>query len=70
MLGHDLTFAYCRQTGTGLFCRKIFDCWYGKIEVVRFVKEFFSDDEIAAVLRPPAPKIHSLIGLIDKAREG
>ena len=69
MLGHDLTFKYCRFTGDGVFCRKIFDCWHDKIEVGRFVKTYFSDDEIQAVLHPPAPKLHTLLNLIEKAEK-
>ncbi len=67
MLGHDLTFAYCRRTGDGTFCRKIFDCWHDKIEVGRYVKTHFSDDEIHAVLHPSAPKLHTLLNLIEKS---
>ena len=70
MLGHDLTFKYCRNTGTGLFCRKIFDCWHLKLEVGTYIKTFFSDEQTQAVLRPPAPKVHTLLGLIDKAKQG
>ena len=67
MLGHDLTFKYCRQTGDGNFCRKIFDCWIDKIEVGRYAKTHFSDDDINGVLHPAAPKLHTLLDLIEKS---
>ena len=70
MLGHDLTFKYCRSTGDGRFCRRIFDCWHDKIEVGRYVKTHFSDEEISGVLHPPAPKLHSLLDLKTVGRVG
>ena len=69
MLGHDLTFKYCRCTGDGHFCRRIFDCWHDKIAVGRYVKTHFSEDVIREVLHPAAPKLHSLLNLIEKAEK-
>ena len=66
MLGHELTFKYCRRTGDGRFCRRIFDCWHDKIEVGRFLKTHFTDDEISEVLNPSSPKLHTLLNLIEK----
>ena len=70
MLGHELTFKYCRSTADGRFCPRIFDCWHDKIEVGRYIKSFFSDDEISAIIRPPKPKIHTLINLISNTGQG
>ncbi|MBN1685811.1 MAG: hypothetical protein JW852_04105 [Spirochaetales bacterium] len=67
MLGHELTFRYCRLTGDGSFCRKIFDCWYDKIDISGYMKCFYSDEEIRKILSPPAPKIHTLLNLIEKS---
>ena len=33
MLGHDLTFAYCRAPAKQLPCRKILDCWFETFDV-------------------------------------
>lgn len=68
MLGHDLTFKYCRLTGDGHFCRRIFDCWYYKIDIGGYMEHFFSDAEISEILQPPAPKVHTLLNLIEKSR--
>ncbi len=68
MLGHDLSFKYCRQTATGLFCRKVFDCWHRKLEVAPYIQRFYTEEQIQAVLRPAAPKMHTLLGLIESAK--
>lgn len=68
MLGHHLTFEYCRKTAEGIPCRKIFDCWYNTFDIEKFMKANFSEDQIKAVLAPPKPKMTSLIELIQKAQ--
>jgi hypothetical protein len=67
MLGHDLTFNYCRRTGTGMFCRKIYDCWSRKIDLASYLAAFFTADEIKLGLGPPSPKLNTLLNLIDKS---
>ena len=67
MLGHELTFKYCRSTADGRFCRKIFDCWHSKIDIFRFVKSNFTEDEIQEIIHPPASKVETLINLINSS---
>ena len=68
MLGHNVQFSYCRQTGAGLFCRKAVDCWAERFDVQAFLREAFTSDQIREVMQPPQPKMNSLIELIAKAR--
>ncbi len=67
MLGHELTFKYCRSTADGRFCRKIFDCWHTKIDIFRYVKANFSPEEIQSIIHPPASKVETLINLIHQS---
>ena len=69
MLGHEVGFSYCRQTGTGVFCRKATDCWSGKFDVVAFLKWAFAEDQIQAAMKPPETKMNILLDLIAKARK-
>ena len=69
MLGHDLTFKYCRQTGNGSFCRKIFDCWIDKIDIVQYAKTHFSPDDINKVFHSTVPKMNTLLNLIEKSKK-
>ena len=68
MLGHEVAFAYCRAPGTNLPCRKILDCWFETFDVQSFLREHFSQEQIAQILTPPAPKIASLVDLIQQAQ--
>jgi len=69
MLGHDLTFAYCRAPGRDLPCRKILDCWWETFDVRAFLAEHFSDEQIAEILAPRQDKVLSLIDLIRQAQD-
>ena len=46
MLGHPVAFAYCRQPGKDLPCRKLLDCWFETFDVRSFVQEHLSEDQI------------------------
>ena len=69
MLGHHLTFAYCRQTASGQPCRKIFDCWFEKLDIGQFIKENFTEEQIKTLLAPPKDKMVSLVELIQQAQK-
>jgi len=69
MLGHEITFAYCRQTAGTQPCRKILDCWFETFDVEAFAKEHFTGDQMAAILAPPKARMVSIIELIEQARK-
>jgi len=69
MLGHHLTFAYCRQTASEQPCRKMFDCWFEKLDIEQFIKENFTKKQIKALLAPPKTKMVSLVELIQQAQK-
>ena len=69
MLGHHVTFAYCRAGLSSQPCRKIFDCWFQTFDINKFMKEHFTDEEIKAILAPPKDKMTSIIELIQKAQQ-
>ena len=69
LLGHHLRFSYCRSCQEGLPCSRILDCWFEKFDVRKFVEENFSAEEIEQFLKPPKPKVQTLMTLIQKAQE-
>lgn len=69
MLGHHLRFSYCRSCREGLPCFKILDCWFEKFDVRKFIEENFSAEEIEQFLKPPKPKVQTLMTLIQQAQE-
>jgi len=69
MLGHEVGFAYCRAPGAELPCRKILDCWFETFDIEAFLREHYSEEQIAEVLAPPRPKLVSLVELIQQAQE-
>lgn len=69
MLGHEITFAYCRTPGSDIPCRKIFDCWWETFDITAFIKKYYDKETLQMLTAPPQPKTSSLLDLIEQARQ-
>lgn len=69
MLGHHVTFSYCRHPGSDTPCRTVFDCWWEVFEIEEFIREHFDETTIEQMLAPRKDKVLTLLELIDKARK-
>jgi hypothetical protein len=69
MLGHEVPFKYCRSLGEGLPCRRVADCWYMRFDVTAWLGAHYTPEQIARITAPPAPKLTSILDLIEKARK-
>jgi hypothetical protein len=69
MLGHELTFGYCRRPGRDLPCSRIFDCWHETFGVEDFIRDHYTEEQIQQILAPPKPKMTSLLELIQQAQK-
>jgi len=72
-LGHDVTFAYCRQETGGKPCRLVLDCWWEHFDVRSFLRAHLPEETVAEVERagasPPPSKILSLVEMIQQAKD-
>jgi hypothetical protein len=68
MLGHELTFSYCRAPAADIPCRRIFDCWWERFDIRAFMQEHYSEEIIAKVRAAPASKATSILELIQQAK--
>lgn len=69
MLGHEVPFSYCRRPGGDAPCRKILDCWWQTFDVVSFMREHHTEEEIQQILTPGKDKRVSLVELIQRAQK-
>ncbi|MCK5069770.1 MAG: hypothetical protein KAR01_04490 [Desulfocapsa sp.] len=69
MLGHFLTFDYCKTANKGLPCSKVLDCWFQQFNVQEFLKNNYSEDEQKMIFEPPKPKILSLSEILEQAQQ-
>jgi len=68
MLGHDVPFSYCLNPGRELFCRHIVNCWFDRFDINAYLAEHFDEETRERALRPPEPKVTSLLSLIEQAK--
>lgn len=66
MLGHELTFKYCRTMQMGLPCGRILNCWFERLPVQQFVGDHYTPEEQAKFFEPPKPKLESLVDIVQK----
>lgn len=69
ILGHHLSFSYCRSCQDGAPCFKILDCWFDRFDVRKFIEENYTAEEIERFLQPPKPKVQTLMTLIQQAQK-
>lgn len=69
MLGHELTFSYCRAPGRDHPCSKVFDCWWERFDIKDFMSANYPAETIAEILKPKQPKVASLYDIIQRAQK-
>ena len=69
MLGHFLTFNYCKTANKGVPCSKVLDCWFQQFNIQEFIKENYSADEQKSIFEPPKSKILSLSEILEQAQQ-
>ncbi len=69
MLGHEITFSYCRQPGQEIPCRKVLDCWWEKFDIQAYISQHFNDQILQNLQEPQKPKILSLLEIIEQSRQ-
>lgn len=69
VLGHPVSFHYCRTQTEGQACRHLLNCWFERFPIQEFAQAHLREEEIAALLSPPPSKLNTIIQLIEKARK-
>jgi hypothetical protein len=64
-LGMMIRLSYCVVVSEGLPCRNIVRCWEGRMDIVKFLKEKFTEDELKKIFGGlPKSRIERIIGSI------
>jgi len=69
ILGHFLTFAYCRTTNKSLPCSKVLDCWFQQFPIEKYISENYSEEEHKKIFEPPKSKVLSLTEILEQAQQ-
>jgi hypothetical protein len=69
ILGHDICFHYCRTQGEDRLCRHIMNCWFESIPIESYLKKNYSEEALHTLWSPPAPKMYTLLEMIEKAKQ-
>ena len=66
-----IEFTYCTSVNEGLPCRNIIGCWKDRKDIITFLREKFSDEELRKIFSgPPKSRIDRIIeSMGDKGRK-
>jgi len=67
-LGHELSFAYCREPGEKSPCTKIYDCWWQTFDIQLFIKQHYPEDVAENITNQQKTKVLSLFEMIQQAQ--
>jgi len=66
-LGMLIEFSYCTSVNDALPCRNIIGCWNARMDIIAFLREHFSDDQLKKVFSgTPRSRIERIIEALDK----
>jgi hypothetical protein len=69
-LGGEVPFKYCRTLQENLPCKRIIICWEFRIEIVEFLNENYSIEQIQQAFAPPKKtRIETIVELIEEAKK-
>jgi len=68
-LGHEVSFAYCREPAEKTPCFKTLDCWWETFDIKTFIKENYSEEVFQKLTAPPKQKVTSLLEIIKEAQD-
>ena len=67
-LGGEVPFSYCRKQGKGDPCARLPRCWMERLDIVAYIKTFFSAEEITAFfLQPPSGRMDTFLTHLARA---
>jgi len=66
-LGMMIRFSYCMVVSEGSPCRNIVRCWEGRMDIIKFLREKFTEDELKKLFGDiPKSRIERIIESIEK----
>ena len=69
LLGGPVPFQYCRSMNEKLPCRLILGCWSERLPIIEFLKDNFTEDELAkAFAIDDRSRLVKLVELVEKAK--
>ncbi len=67
-LGGEVPFYHCRRVNRGLPCHRIVTCWADRVEIVSFLREEYSPEELERMSRPPESRLDVLLQTVERVR--
>ncbi len=68
-LGGEVPFRHCRRVNLGLPCQRLLGCWEGTIDVLAFLRENYTLEELEPVFKPSPSRLETMFETLSRVRE-
>ncbi len=68
VLGHPVSFKYCRTTVRDRICRRIKGCWSGIFDVSAFLEKNYSPEELQVFEEVPEDRISLITRIVNEVK--
>ncbi|MHB8765068.1 MAG: hypothetical protein ACYDA8_12140 [Deferrisomatales bacterium] len=67
-LGGEVPFHHCRRVNRGLPCHRLPGCWADRFDVIAFIRETYTPEEIDRMCEPPESRLDVMLGTLNRVR--
>ena len=69
-LGGEVPFRHCRRVNSGLPCQRLLGCWQEQLDVVGFVRENYTLEELEPLFQPSKPRLDIMFETVSRVKDG
>lgn len=69
-LGGEVPFRHCRRVNAGMPCQRLLGCWQGEIDVVAFLRENYTLEELEPIFQPAKPRLEIMFETVSRVCGG
>jgi len=69
-LGMLVEFSYCISMNENLPCRIIVGCWKNRMDIIKYLKENYTDEDLKKIFEsPPKNRLQRIVETIEKEKK-
>jgi hypothetical protein len=67
-LGGEVPFRHCRTVNLGLPCQRLLGCWQDRLDVLGFLRENYTLEELEPVFQPQKSRLEVMLEAVAKVK--
>lgn len=67
-LGGEVPFRHCRRLNGGLPCQRLLGCWQDQLDVLTFLREHYTLEELEPIFHPSKPRLDIMFETVSRVK--